>query len=84
MSEKFVHSEERLAYLASLQDGLGRTFELAQFLIDDPTVGNEARCLLSRLVAIQAEIEIIANYEPRPRPAVNDSDWPLAAPLWNS
>lgn len=82
MSMKETAVEGRLEVLNSLQHGIGRTLRLANALADDPSVGGEARSLLSRLVAIQAEIDVIASFSHRPRVADNDPDWSIVTPLW--
>ena len=71
--------------LATLEDALGATLDLANRLSTDPLVGSEARGLLSRLDCIRAEIDVIAALKDRPW-RFQDNDGPSTAPaqrLWN-
>lgn len=61
--------------LPRLRHGLQKSRLLAEHLAPDPLVGSEARALLSRIEAIQQEIEILRLEKPDASHSINDPFW---------
>ena len=70
---KAVHPSAEV--LSCLRQGLRESSRLAEQLVDDAIVGNEARAMLGRLQAIRLELNSLTFADSDLRRATNDRFW---------